>query len=404
MYAWRPNDIRIQCVLVPHRNYIWSSLKDAPLVTWKQYQQEYLDVCLMLDGRGRHNGYCTSALCQWPGPIFHCGDCFGYGLYCKACIIEGHHTEPLHIIEVCTSLWHSEHKYMLIFLQEWKNGFFQWTTLQNLGLCMQLGHQLQSSCPFRHQGHKDFVVLHINGIHSINVDFCGCDGVPAPHEQLLEVGWWPSTPLKPQSAASMAVLWSFHILNLQGQIAPTDFYRALEQMMVGNGLSDVPVSQSTKYTITTTHIYFSKDCLPQWMIMVREWRHIKMAKCAGRGQDPMGIEGTSQGSLSIPCHACPIPHINIPERWEDTPPEKRWVWNSFYRLVTFLNTILRWLYALILSQDANFKQKAWLCSDNAKDPPLGPGWGAFVENGAYPQHIAQYTDQEEVTYRMHVIF
>ncbi|KAF8235533.1 hypothetical protein L208DRAFT_1256802, partial [Tricholoma matsutake] len=305
---------------------------------------EYLDVCLMLDGRGRHNGYCASALCQRPGPIFHCGDCFGYGLYCKACIIEGHHTEPLHIIE------------------EWKNGFFQWTTLQNLGLCMQLGHQLQSSCPFRHQGHKDFVVLHINGIHSINVDFCGCDGVPAPREQLLEVGWWPSTPLKPQSAASMAVLWSFHILNLQGQIAPTDFYRALEQMMVGNGLSDVP------------------DCLPQWMIMVREWRHIKMAKCAGRGQDPMGIEGTSQGSLSIPCHACPIPHINIPERWEDTPPEKRW------------------LYALILSQDANFKQKAWLCSDNAKDPPLGPGWGTFVENSAYPQHIAQYTDQEEISH------
>ena len=26
--------------------------KDAPLLTWKRYQDEYLDACLMLDGRG----------------------------------------------------------------------------------------------------------------------------------------------------------------------------------------------------------------------------------------------------------------------------------------------------------------------------------------------------------------
>ncbi|KAF8223643.1 hypothetical protein L208DRAFT_1315811, partial [Tricholoma matsutake] len=55
-------------------------------------------------------------------------------------------------------------------------------------------------------GHKDFVVLHINGIHVLNVNFCGCDGALTAYGQLLEVGWWPSMPLEPQSAASMAVL------------------------------------------------------------------------------------------------------------------------------------------------------------------------------------------------------
>ena len=40
------------------------SLEDAPLVTWKQYRQEYLDACLILDGHGRHNGHCASAPCQ----------------------------------------------------------------------------------------------------------------------------------------------------------------------------------------------------------------------------------------------------------------------------------------------------------------------------------------------------
>ena len=76
----------------------------------------------------------------------------------------------------------------------------------------------------------------------LDIDFCGCDGALTAHGQLLEVGWWPSTPLEPQSAASMAVLRLFHILNLQGQIAPTDFYRGLEQMTCGDGLSYVPVS------------------------------------------------------------------------------------------------------------------------------------------------------------------
>ena len=87
-------------------------------------------------------------------------------------------------------------------------------------------------------------VLHVNGIHVLDVDFCGCGGASTAYEQPLEVGWWPSTPLKPQSAASMAVLRSFHILNLHGQISPTDFYRGLEQMTCGDGLSHVPVSMA----------------------------------------------------------------------------------------------------------------------------------------------------------------
>lgn len=126
--------------------------------------------------------------------------------------------------------------------QEWKNGFFQQTTLQSLGLRVQLGHPLGQPCPFRARAHHGFVVIHINGIHLINLDFCACTGSPLPREQLLEVGWWPSTPLDPQSAASMAVLRSFHTWNLQGQVSPTDFYRGLEQMTCGDGLSSVPVS------------------------------------------------------------------------------------------------------------------------------------------------------------------
>jgi hypothetical protein len=57
--------------------------------------------------------------------------------------------------------------------------------------------------------------------------------------------------------------------------------------------------------------------------------------------------------------------------------------------------LFRWLYRLILAEDANFKQKSRLRSDVARDPPLGPGWGTFVENSAYIEYIAQAANTDE---------
>ena len=127
-------------------------------------------------------------------------------------------------------------------MQEWKTPFFRSISLRDLDLRVQLGHIQGKICPFRQRGHKDFVVLASNGIHILAIDFCGCVGGPSHHLQLLEVGWWPSTPLEPQTAATMSVLRYFHITNLQGQVTPTDFYRTLEQMSSGDGLTNLPVS------------------------------------------------------------------------------------------------------------------------------------------------------------------
>lgn len=57
------------------------------------------------------------------------------------------------------------------------------------------------------------------------------------------------------------------------------------------------------------------------MRMVREYRHIKMAKRAGSAYDAAGIASAPQGSLAIPCRACPIPEVNLPAGW-DTAPQK----------------------------------------------------------------------------------
>ena len=52
------------------------------------------------------------------------------------------------------------------------------------------------------------------------------------------------------------------------------------------------------------------------MRVVREWRHLKMLKRAGRGHEPGGVEATSLGELCLRCPACPRPGYNLPENWQ----------------------------------------------------------------------------------------
>ena len=59
-------------------------------------------------------------------------------------------------------------------------------------------------------------------------------------------------------------------------------------------------------------------------------------------------------------------------------------------------TLVRWLYSQFLAEDANIRQKAQARSNIHKDPPLGPGFGTFVENEAYIEHIATAPNKNEV--------
>ena len=58
-------------------------------------------------------------------------------------------------------------------------------------------------------------------------------------------------------------------------------------------------------------------------------------------------------------------------------------------------SLLRFLYILYISVDANFKLKGkdW----GLKDVELMPGWGPFVEESGYQAFIANYVDQPEVS-------
>jgi hypothetical protein len=89
---------------------------------------------------------------------------------------------------------------------------------------------------------KGFVVLHDNGIHVLDVDFCSCRGAPTEVQQLMNVGWYPATQEEPATAASLSLLRRFHLLNLQAKVAAYDFYNTLVLLRNGSGLRKPPVN------------------------------------------------------------------------------------------------------------------------------------------------------------------
>jgi hypothetical protein len=124
--------------------------------------------------------------------------------------------------------------------QRWTGSYFQRSSLQKAGLRVQLGHPPGQYCTMRSAVRNDFTVIHSNGIHSVSVDVCGCSNVKM-HIQLLRVGWWPATPLDPNSCATFQVLREFQTLNLQGKVPIYDYYRTLELLTDNTGLESLPV-------------------------------------------------------------------------------------------------------------------------------------------------------------------
>ncbi|KAL0954277.1 hypothetical protein HGRIS_005405 [Hohenbuehelia grisea] len=156
----------------PHTRYESS---DAPMKTWLPFREEYLDELSRWSGRGGSSSRCP-APCGKPA-AFRCKDCCLGQLLCSACVVKHHQGMPLHRI------------------QEWSldHARFDRRSLSELGLTVQFGHAMGRPCARRQSATKDFVVLHLNGIHKISVFFCHCQHPEVPHHvQLLRAGFWPA--------------------------------------------------------------------------------------------------------------------------------------------------------------------------------------------------------------------
>jgi hypothetical protein len=55
----------------------------------------------------------------------------------------------------------------------------------------------------------------------------------------------------------------------------------------------------------------------------------------------------------------------------------------------------RFLYALFVAIDGNFRLKRKKVSSEERDPSLNEGWAFFVEEGPYKKHLEEHWDQKQ---------
>ncbi|KAJ8489239.1 hypothetical protein ONZ45_g13657 [Pleurotus djamor] len=319
---------------------------DEPLRQWVPFREEYMREILSLERLSSSSAGCARCFQRMEeSATFRCTDCFGEQTMCQKCCCEAHISQPLHLVE------------------RWNGQCYEKTTLKDLGLRVQLGHPIGVTCSSP-TSVSNFVVIHVNGLHVIHLDFCGCEKVKdygLPRQQLLQRRWFPATISQPQSCATFYLLDHFSMNTLQGKVTMYDYYAALEKL--------------TDNTLENPPPYRMKE----FIRMHREYRHLWALIQGGRGHSISGINGTAHGDLTVVCPACPRPGINLPSGWDLVSGAKRY------------------LYTLFIALDACFRLKRRLVSSVKKDPGLGVDWGYFVEREPFRKYILGVTDQKEIS-------
>ncbi|KAF9024498.1 hypothetical protein BDZ89DRAFT_954690, partial [Hymenopellis radicata] len=309
--------------------------------------QEFLEEFVRLEGKGAGGPCCMSckdsqSFAVPREALYRCEDCWGTVRDCLPCTLRQHRRNPFHRI------------------QRWNGLFYEKVTLRALGLRLQLGHDDGHPCVNPQPGPNDFTILHSNGIHKVNVDFCGCEHRVAHRLQMLRAEVFPVTTRHPKTGATLRLLEDFEMLSSSGKMSTYEHYNALVAMTDHTGVS-VP-----------------KDRYKSYGRVNREFGHIKILKRGGRGCVENGRATTREGELALRCWACPRPGVNLPPNWRAVPLNERY------------------LYRLIIALDANFR----LCNlrrPSTLDPGLHTGWAYFVSNKAYLEHIAKYPKQKDIS-------
>ncbi|KAG1789133.1 uncharacterized protein HD556DRAFT_1447197 [Suillus plorans] len=296
---------------------------DDPQKLWIPKQDKFLREFIRLEGCGDPMSY---QACQGlPGclnePVVRCRDCEGSQLYCQACIVVQHTTMPLHHMEI------------------WSGSYFQRILLRDLGHRVQLGHPPSVQCcnpalVFD----DDFVVLEINGIHRLSLNFCNCATAQTHNIQLLHACWYPSTTTNPQTAAAFRLLDHFQMYTFESKGSAFKYYQSLARLTDNTG-----------------------TCQPK----DRYESFLRMSP--GCGHDSNGVLGTKEGELAVLCPACPHPGKNLPPDWGNTAPH------------------IKWLYGLFLAIDANFRLCRRNKSSKQADPSFNKGWAYFMEQSRFKE-------------------
>jgi hypothetical protein len=142
---------------------------------------------------------------------------------------------------------------------------------------------------------------------------------------LLRARLFPATVIAPKTAVTHTCLEAFELLSYESKITAFKFYRTLTRLTDNTQVNPPKVSLLTSLLNFLLLIYL-QDRYLAFLRVTHEWRHLKMLKRAGRGHDPeRTVAETLPGECAVLCPACPQIGKNMPDSWENEPPERQLV-------------------------------------------------------------------------------
>ncbi|KAJ7731904.1 hypothetical protein DFH07DRAFT_968567 [Mycena maculata] len=324
---------------------------DDPMSLWRPMKGFFLDEILWHEGLGDNIeepqcAHCKTAYKPTTARLFKCQEC-GEFVQCKNCCLENHARTPLHVIK------------------EWAGKFWVECTLADIGLVYQLGHG-GLPCIYPDERIHRLTVIEAPTIYQIQLRYCKCSKSDYANnlQQLLRNRWYPATVTNPGTCATFKTLEAYRLYNVIGNMNVHDFVRAMER---------------TTNTTAASGMTWLPDRYKQFQRMTRQWAFLQRLKRVGRGHDPAGVEQTGLGGTAVNCWLCPQEGKNLPSDWRNVDPK------------------YRFLYMLLLAVDANFKLRNQMRANEIDDPPLGPGWGYWVEPQCYRRHLRKYVAEKDAS-------
>jgi hypothetical protein len=144
-------------------------------------------------------------------------------------------------------------------------------------------------------------VVHSNGLHTIAMISCQCQGENILPLDLFAAQLLPASLKRIKTLFTSQVLDMFRLSNLELKASAYQFYQLLRRLTN-------PIQPGEVINLYR-----------EFRRMSRLWRWMKKLKWAGYAGSTKTINEVGTGELAIYCPACPQPGINIPDDWMDDP-------------------------------------------------------------------------------------
>ncbi|KAI6002338.1 hypothetical protein F5J12DRAFT_784056 [Pisolithus orientalis] len=268
-------------------------------------------------------------------------------------------------------------------VEQWNGTFFEESSLQLAGLVLHVGHGGkhcpaggcsndevtteeeddwedvdQDGCPPNLQAPKNqscLIVMHTNGIHYCNVQYCRCPGAEDSHIQLMQAGMFPATTKATRTAFTFQVLNDFVWDNVECGTSAMNFYSKLHHI----------TSNAFPHLVPARYRELLRVARMWWLLKLLKWQGSHTS-----------AEDAGPGELVLFCLACPQPGINIPEDETDYS---------------------HWTLARSLVMDRNLKAEHMHPKDAGSKAWLIDGKGYMVVSQPYKEYLSGTKNVVEIS-------